>query len=675
VDRNSYADYWAGGDAGATGMGLLVLPGGARAVAAVHGRRLVVAVSPAGGGAWSVEVVDGPASWPVLAGTGGEDLHVAYEVQGTRQVVHARRSPGGWVRSDVGVGFRPSLALDPSGSPHVAYHAWVGFGSVNRHAFIREGLWEVEDVTAGGGMGCSCIGDPTATCSCGQEPGDPHLAFDDDGAAWVLFPRYGRYAGLESARRTASGWVFQDVEPTGFLEGSTSLVAGPHGSMTAGYAVLGDRLRVATSDRGPWAKSDSPVPTGGRVALALDSGGHRHACALVDGQLKHASDATGDWVLETVDSNTPNARLCAVTVTEEGEVHVAYHDGDRGNLRWATRSSGSWATETVIPAALYVGRVEAALDTSGHVHLAATRRSFAVPAAWLDCDVEYWTEASGYPSGESLTAGALNFAGVSLGLDGAGKAHLAYAHQDGATASGPRHLTNASGSWVDTQVAVQVDVGTCFSLAVHQGVPRVAYCAPGALRLAVLEGAAWSAADVESVTPHTPSLVVDGEGHSHVLYGAATRRFATDAGGAWDLVSLGSEGTGWMPNALALSTAGVLHAAFYASGVGTVYAHNAAGAWQLEPVVPTPSVSLNYVLGRGNGFALVVTEDEVPHLFTANSELELVHLWRTVDGWQARVLDRAGRSLGPVAAARSPGGAIHVAYLSEGAIYRLVVPR
>ena len=552
----------------------------------------------------------------------------------------------------------------------MAYHAPVGASWVNRHVFLRDGDWVVEDIALGGGQACACADAPTATCSCGADPGNPVVVVDPSGSVHALFPRSGSFTGLERARRTAA-WEFDDVDPTAVLEGSTRLALGPGGRLTASYAVLGNVLRLATTDGGPWVRTDTPVSTEGRVGLAIDADGHHHLCAFQAGVLRHATDATGAWVQTDVDGSVPHARACAVTLA--GHVHVAYHDGDQGNLRWATNATGAWVSQLVLAAALYQGTVSTAVDTQGHTHMTTTRRAFTDPTDAQDYDVEYWTNAGGEPVATNLTSGSGNVGASVLALDPAGHAHVAYAQMTPVT--GPRYVTNLTGAWVDSAVTTLADVGTDFALALHGAEPRLVYGTPDQLRIAWLEGAAWSTALVEDARPHTPSLVVDADGHNHVVYGTQHRQYATDASGSWVATPLSSDATGMLPNALAISSTGALHTLFFASGVGAVYGHNEAGTWQLEPVVPSPSsLSLDFTAGQGNGFALVLDATQAPHLFTTTRALELVHLWRDTAGWRGRVLDRAERSLGPVTAAVAPDGTIHLGYLSEDAVYHVEVP-
>jgi len=159
------------------------------------------------GASWRTETVATPAEglWSSLAldPVSGDPM-VAYYDPGARALFLANRSNGVWSREVVDssgdTGWMPSLAVDAEGKPHIAY-----FDVTGRVDYaVRSGnLWTIQNIDSVGPIGgirkISLAVDPT---------GSPKIAYGGGGS---FFGTYG-YGGLKYANWTGSHWQIQQVD-------------------------------------------------------------------------------------------------------------------------------------------------------------------------------------------------------------------------------------------------------------------------------------------------------------------------------------------------------------------------------------------------------------------------------------------------------------------------------
>jgi hypothetical protein len=114
------------------------------------------------------------------------------------------------------------------------------------------------------------------------------------------------------------------------------------------------------------------------TTIALDSDGHVHLAYYdwTNGDLRYASNASGGWVTQTLDSTGDVGRDTAIAVDAAGHVHVSYIDVTYHALKYATNDKGAWTTY-VIDDYSYVGDpysdgggyTSIAVDSAGAVHI------------------------------------------------------------------------------------------------------------------------------------------------------------------------------------------------------------------------------------------------------------------------------------------------------------------
>lgn len=683
--RTSFVENWGGGDLGAGGVALAVTANGERLIAAVAGRELRLYRQPPEAVNWIQESIDPFAAAPQLEVDRDGRIHIAYRESGADQIKYARRTDSGWAIETIDRGASPALALGPDGRPYLAYSVAVGVGTVNKIAERRNGTWSMTEIASGGGL-CPCIGDPTALCPCGAEPGRPLLRVGDDGRVHSVSPLWDTYPGLDYSVRTGDTWSSEAIETSGFLDGSTALALGAHGDVHVAYAKLGDILRVATRVDDTWSYVDTALPTGGHNALVADELG-LHLCGFSPSQnpteLYYATNVSGAWQQTLVDAQAEKAGFCDLALDAAGQVHIAYASGETGALRIADNRSGVFESTTVAEGLIYTGRLGYRVDANGSGHLAAPRRAFRreLGRAWNHGhQADYWTDISGPPERSVVSGEALIFPGIAMALDRHGFSHLSY-RQGWTVPDGAVYATNArlgdDGDWFREVVVAHYDIGGTAIATAGNGRPRIAYAdgSDHSIKIAGFDGAEWQHTLVEARWAGNPNLIVDAMDDNHLLYNDGGGVFyATDAFGAWAVERLSDAPVNFLPTSLTISPQGVLHAVYWRSGEGLWYADTASGVWRSEPIENRQNVRQDVVLRGWNSFALTIDTEERPHVVFVNSENQLVHLRRSDDGWEAGVYDHAERNIEGIATDLDPDGALHIAYISDTALYRVVLP-
>ncbi len=317
---------------------------------------------------------------------------------------------------------------------------------------------------------------------------------------------------------------------------------------------------------------DAAGQTGYATALALDARGALHV-AYLDGDagtLRYATNASGAWVTETIDADATTGLANAIAVDADGAVHVSTlacqgfngnncYDGD---LRYATNASGAWVVDTIDEGGDTGYESSLAIDADGTIHIVYRECAGTNGGLCYDGDLRHATNDGAGWQLETLDDDGDTGYSTGLVLDDARHLHVSFVTcartngglcYDGDLSYG----TDASGAWQTETVDEDLDAGdgegTSIVLA-PAGAVRIAYlvcngsnggfgCYDADLRTATNAGGAWATAeiDVAGDTGYWPSLRLDAAGSADVAYydwDNGDLRFATDAGGAWSAESL-----------------------------------------------------------------------------------------------------------------------------------------
>ncbi len=148
--------------------------------------------------------------------------------------------------------------------------------------------------------------------------------------------------------------------------------------------------------------------------------------------LKYVTNVSGSWVIETVDSNV-RGLYNSIAVDSRGNVHISYSPAyydlydyyQYRNLKYATNASGSWVIETIDSnGQLTVGSI--AVDSSDNVHI-----SYHDNYAYENLKYAYYDGVSWQV--ESLNGGTVSLEDTSIAVDSGDNVHISYAdfiHKD-----------------------------------------------------------------------------------------------------------------------------------------------------------------------------------------------------------------------------------------------------
>jgi hypothetical protein len=309
-------------------------------------------------------------------------------------------------------------------------------------------------------------------------------------------------------------------------------------------------------------------PRGDRT-IVLDSKGAAHAVYVVGAstgpfQLQYATNASGSWVLQTLEGPTPDA-LQHVSLAIDGQDRLHAVFALAGQLHYRRWSSGGIILKEVVTSS--TGHTALVLDKSGDVYVAhqeGRSLSFAQRSAGT------WQ-----PKSKLFTPNDGNTTlSPSIALDNAGKVHIAHARRlTNDYSDWLWHSSNELGSWVTATIDSGQGVGNTPSILITpNNVVHVLHGQLGAsndrLRLATRATSAtkWSHQTLTSMgkTGSFGTLVRGTKGTLHAVYrnwGQNELRLVSSSGGAWgapQVIAKQGSGTGRWASAV-IAPSGRIH--------------------------------------------------------------------------------------------------------------------
>lgn len=319
--------------------------------AAISGQKFLDANGDGLKSEWTWTVIDGLAE-----NDNGVSPSVGVAADGTIQVAFyagqmklASRTEEGWASETIDsrsqAGINPSLAYDSNGLAHVVYEYFPSFYHAQKDPLLG---WGAPEFVASYGVFNDLVADGTTL----------HACF----VGWA-----GDRTLYYSMRPEAMPWSTEVIDDGAIAYyNSTGITVDSQGVPHVVYtAFVGGVSEIRHAYRGVsgWViktiAAGSQLGRGPAVAMGTDDVLHVSFYDDLNSHLVYAMGADGIWTTETVDANAKSEASnpwhvrTTIALLADGSPVIAYFDHTLGELRFARRHFGTWATQVI--------------DTDGHV--------------------------------------------------------------------------------------------------------------------------------------------------------------------------------------------------------------------------------------------------------------------------------------------------------------------
>jgi len=398
---------------------------------------------------------------------------------------------------------------------------------------------------------------------------------------------------LDQAEPTVPANLHSSITASGNIEAAWS--ASSDDVAVTGYRIIRNGVYLASVTTTNYM--DTAVVPDTRycyTVAAYDEAGNESAFST-----ESCSDTS--WAFSIIDSSSfIVGDDSAIAVDSTGAIHIGYHDDSQDDLKYATNKSGAWVSETVDSYADVGGRTAIALDSKDFVHLAYVYQGewFGGTYSWY-FDLKYATNISGV-----WTNTVVGYGGWynSIAVDSQDFLHIGHNEYG---YGGLRYATNLTGNWEDKLIAtptlwasIAIDAADAVHMSSYQGYPE------NSLIYLSNKTGAWTSEPVDTDNAGEFSdLAIDANGKTHISYCkfSGGLSYATNASGTWQtyypdgLVIPSSCNY----TSLALDTDGHVHISYitdidYTTHSGYLtYITNKSGTWLKTSLVRTGTLSGN----------------------------------------------------------------------------------
>jgi hypothetical protein len=265
-------------------------------------------------GSWTRSVMPSGDGGDLIVDRDG-NVHVIYS--GYQGMTYGVKAPTGeWVQeviSNERPCGSPSLALDSTNQPHIAYFTQNGLLYTTK----LDDIWSVETVDS------SVIG------SC--YPGGNILVIDNENNVHIVYS--GEYPNYDLMYTTdeSGSWEISTVD-------------------SSGDKIMPENVSAS-------------VDSSGRLHVVYISGN----CSFNCNELKYVTNASGPWTTSILESGS-NAKYLDIAVDKDDQMHISFYDSLSGELKYMTNRSGLWETVTV-DRMLGGTNTSIAIDSMNSVHI------------------------------------------------------------------------------------------------------------------------------------------------------------------------------------------------------------------------------------------------------------------------------------------------------------------
>ncbi len=315
----------------------------------------------------------------------------------------------------------------------------------------------------------------------------------------------------------------------------TSLALAPDGSLHISYYDADNGyLKYATNSSGSWVSQtvDSRGDVGLWSSIALDAANNVHISYYdtTNGDLKYAQNTSGYWVVETLDDSADDVGLYSSIALNAATIHISYYDATNGDLKYISYDGAAWSAPAALDFADDVGLYSSIALNAATIHISyydATNGDLK----YISYDGAAWSAPAALDFADDVglySSIALNAATIHISYYDATNGDLKYISYDGAAWSAPAALDFAD------------DVGLYSSIALNAATIHISYydATNGDLKYISYDGAAWSA-------PAALDFADDVGLYSSIALNAATIHISYYDATNGDLKYISYDGIAW----------------------------------------------------------------------------------------------------------------------------------
>jgi catechol 2,3-dioxygenase-like lactoylglutathione lyase family enzyme len=569
-----------------------------------------------------------PTGHPHIA-YGGDALYYTWYDGSAWQLTTVDDSPG--------AGDFTSLALDGAGYPHISYQDGYHFDL--KYAYQDAAGWHVFTVDSAGD-----VGEYTALAL--DSAGYPHISYFNE-----------TNGDLKYAYQDTTGWHVATLDSSGASGAYSSLVLDDAGYAHISYkgaASLND-LRYIYEDAAGWHSEVADTGDFYHTSLVLDKSGYPHISYLTFAGLKYAYRDAAGWHSEAVDSTAGLGWGTSLGLDEGGYPHITYQDYWNGDMKYAYQDGAGWHVE-VVDSSEYTGLYTSlALDVLDRPHVSYYERTNG-RLRYAYRDTLGWHLAT-------VDSGRWVGTYTSLAVDGARYAHISYwderdfvlkyAYEDAAG----WHISVLDNTWYSGQGA---------SLVVDSaGYTHLSYRAGATLKYAYEDDTGWHFTLLEGNCGSFTSLALDAAGYAHISYYdlAARLKYTYQDAAGWHITIVDGAGSVGEYNSLGLDGSGYPHMSYYDRTNGDLkYAYQDAGGWYTTTVDSGGDV--------GEYSSLAVDGAGYPHIsYYDSTNGDLKHAYQDAAGWHIEFVDSAGNVGRFTSLVLDAAGYAHIGYSQWNSYY------
>ena len=272
-------------------------------------------------------------------------VHISYRGNVAGDLKYMTNSSGSWVATTVETtrGDYTYIAVDSNNTAYIVYYDSTNYKL--KYATNISGSWIASAVENAGNL-----------------PSSPAIALDSSNKAHISYLDTNTSGNcvLDYANNVSGLWVISTLESAANPVADTSIAVDANGKMHISYLysyqyrhpILLDwevnyGLKYATNASGLWVKSiiDDGSFTSAPTSIDIDSNNRVHISYYknirypVDHRLMYATNASGSWVVSTIESSTAQSvgNYSSIAVDNNDNIHLAYSSTTNGPIKYATK--------------------------------------------------------------------------------------------------------------------------------------------------------------------------------------------------------------------------------------------------------------------------------------------------------------------------------------------------